>query len=87
MSNDRIYTVKLSEDELRAVLAYNLTMMLNGDMLTNCTSENSARVHDLTKRLERKQENYEKNDAPKVAEPVQKAAPAPSTTEWATSND
>lgn len=48
MSNDRKFKVTLNEDELKAVISYN-----SGRLWENYSVECSARIHDLTKRLNR----------------------------------
>lgn len=62
MSNKK-FKVTLSEDELKAVIMHNMQSMYN-----SMNVETSARIHDLTKRLNKETPESEEEKTPAISE-------------------
>lgn len=78
----KTFKVTLTEDELKAIIEYHAEKMVSYDI----TPERSARIHDLTKRLNKDTPEIENDPRPpieqtKQAEPI---APTPivDTSTW-----
>lgn len=60
---ERKFKVTLSEEELKAVIDHNVGHLVYSDNAKAYSSETSARIHDLTKRLNKT--DVDTSDAPK----------------------
>lgn len=74
MSNERTWTLKVNEGELRALIAHNMSKHYE-----TMTVESSSRIHDLTKRLAKDTPEIDNDPRPtqEAPQPQQEAAKAP----------
>lgn len=69
----KTWTVKINEEELRALIQHHACKMTCGD--TEHNTERSGRLHDLTKRLNKGDAEGEKQEAPIEGQTEKKADP------------
>lgn len=67
--SEKTWTLKVNEQELKALIEMHCNFMLNSPNIYDVNPERSARIHDLTKRLAKKDElevSKEMNDEPQT---------------------